>query len=223
MRAPGPVSAPLEKIRLRGYWRSSSSWRVRIMLGLKGLAWEHVGVHLLEGDHRSEAHRALNPLEQVPVLEWEEDGERHVLTQSLAMASYLDARVPEPPLLPPAPLDRARVWELAEIVNSGIQPHQNSRTLKRIDALGGDRVAWAREAVAFGLAALEARARATAGRYLYGDAVSLADVCLAPQLFGARRFGVELAALPTLTRVEAACLELEAFQRAVPEKQPDAF
>lgn len=217
------MSAALTNLRLRGYWRSSSSWRVRIMLGLKGLAWEHVGVHLLEGDHRSDAHRALNPLEQVPVLEWEESGVRHVLTQSLAIASYLDARVPEPPLLPAAPLDRARVWELAEIVNSGIQPHQNSRTLQRIEALGGDRGAWAREAVAFGLQALEARAASTAGRFLYGDAVGLADVCLVPQLFGARRFGVDVDALPTLTRVEAACLELPAFQEAVPEKQPDAF
>ncbi|MEM1417281.1 MAG: maleylacetoacetate isomerase [Myxococcota bacterium] len=213
----------LEHVRLRGYWRSSSSWRVRIMLGLKGVPWEHVGVHLLRGEHTKDDHRALSPLEQVPVLEWVEDGETRTMTQSLAIASYLDARVPEPPLLPAEPLARARVWELAEMINSGIQPHQNSRTLQRVEAIGGDRVAWAHEAVAFGLGALEWRATRTAGRFLHGDVVSLADVCLVPQLFGARRFGVEMSALPTLERIEAACMEMEAFQEAVPEKQPDAF
>jgi maleylpyruvate isomerase len=212
-------------MRLYGYWRSSSSWRVRIALHLKGIAFDYVPVHLLHegGEHRRDDHRARNPMEQVPVLELvTPDGQRWHLAQSLAILEYLEEVKPDPPLLPRDPLQRARVRELAEIVNAGVQPFQNLAVQQHVKELGGDPAAWTRHYVGKGLAALEARARVTAGRYLVGDEVSFADACLVPQLYSARRFGVELTACPTLVRIDAALAELPAFQAAHADRQPDA-
>lgn len=208
-------------MKLYGYWRSSSAWRVRIGLALKGVEVEHVPVHLVSdgGQQHTADHRMRNPLRQVPVLEI--DGPVY-LSQSLAILTWLDETFPEPSLLPGDAVQRARIWQLAEVVNAGIQPLQNLRVLQKLEARGVDKAAWGREVIAEGLAGLEAMAAATAGRYMVGDQVSLADICLVPQLYNARRFGVELSPLPTLVRVEAACEALDAFQVAHPDRQPDA-
>jgi maleylpyruvate isomerase len=155
----------------------------------------------------------------VPALELD-DG--RLLSQSLAILEYLEETIANPPLLPRDPYLRARCRQLGELVNAGIQPLQNTGPQQRLKALGVDEVAWSRHFIAQGLAALAATAEPTAGKFLVGDTVTLADVCLVPQLYNARRFGVDLTLIPLLGRVEAACLELEAFQLAQPDRQPDA-
>ena len=225
------------KLRLYSYWRSSASHRVRIGLELKGLAYEYVAVHLLHQEQLGEAHRAKNPMAQVPVLEvTEDDGTVRTMTQSLAILEYLDECWPEPPILPSLPhlhgagaaadrhsaFLRARCRALAEIINSGIQPFQNLATLREIKALGGDEQAWARGRIAAGLAAFEALARDVSAGFSVGDAPTIADCCLVPQLEAARRFGVDLAKHDLLLAIEQRCLALPAFQRAAPQAQPDA-
>jgi len=210
-------------MRLSSYWRSSSAWRVRIGLELKGIAHELVLVHLLRGggEQNQPDFGHKNPMGQVPVLEVDGPNGVFRLTQSMAILEYLDEVVPEPPLLPANPELRARVRELAEIVNSGIQPLQNLRFLREVKALGADPFPATRAYITTGLAALERHAVESAGRYLVGDSVTLADVYLVPQLYTARRFGVELEPYPTLLRVETACEALPAFQRAHANAQPD--
>jgi maleylpyruvate isomerase len=211
------------KLVLQNYWRSSSSHRVRIGLAIKGLTYEYVAVNLLKRDQDSDPFTARNPLRQVPLLEvTEDDGTTVSLTQSIAILEYLDDRFPEHPLLPSDPLRRARARQLAEIVNSGIQPFQNLSILMKVKALGSDEIAWAREFISKGLRAYELVATETAGAFSVGDSPTLADCCLVPQLAGARRFGVELANHSFLLRIEERCLELESFKSAAPDRQPDA-
>ncbi len=218
-----PAEAAPSDLVLYSYWRSSSSWRVRIGLELKGLAWEYRAVDLRAGAQRSDAHLARNPTGQVPVLAFRQGGAQRHLVQSMAILEWLEERFPSPPLLPRDPEGRARVRALAEHVNSGIQPFQNSATLRwlREHERGLDE-RWVRHWLASGLRALEAAVRDGAGRFCHGDAPSLADVTLVPQLYGARRFGVDVAPFPTLLRVEEACRALEPFRRAEPAAQPDA-
>lgn len=206
-------------MRLYAYWRSSSAWRVRIALHLKGIDHEIAPVDLLKGEHRSPEHLARSPLGQIPVLELE-DGT--CLTQSMAILGYLDAVAPNPRLVPADPLDAARVWALAEVVNAGTQPLQNMSLLARVEALGGDRLAWGREVIGDGLTALQALSAPHRGDFLWGDTVTLADVLLVPQLYNARRFGLDLSAYQPLVAIEARCEALPAFQRAHPSAQPDA-
>jgi maleylpyruvate isomerase len=210
-------------VKLFGYWRSSSAYRVRIALNLKALRYENVPVHLLRGggEQHAAGFSALNPLEQVPVLEVDEGDGPFRLSQSVAIIEYLEERFPDPPLLPRDARTRARVRQLVEVVNSGIQPFQNLSTLARV-APAIDGRAFAREFNERGLSALEALAPGSAGAYLVGDEVSIADVFLVPQLYAARRFAVELEPYPTLLRVEAALGALPAFQAAHPDRQPDA-
>ncbi|HEU4728813.1 MAG TPA: maleylacetoacetate isomerase [Kofleriaceae bacterium] len=212
------------KLVLHNYWRSSASHRVRIGLGLKGLAFEYVAIDVRGGAQDREAYRALNPMAQVPTLEITgDDGARYSLTQSLAILEYLDERWPDPPILPGEPYLRARARMLAEIVNAGIQPMQNTKTIRRIKQLGGDDAAWARPFIADGLAAFARLAEDTAGAFCIGDSPTIADICLVPQLGAARRYGVELGpALDRLLAIEARCLALPAFANAMPEQQPDA-
>jgi maleylpyruvate isomerase len=207
---------------LYDYWRSSSAWRVRIALHWKGIAFERRIVNLIKdgGEQNDPAFRALNPLGQVPVLI--PDGSARPLTQSMAIISYLEERFPTPPLLPADPFLRARARQLAEMVNAGIQPFQNAGTQAQVKALGGDPIAWAREFNVRGLAALEAASQETEGRFLVGDAPTIADVYLIPQLHSARRWSVELAPYPTLLRVEATCASLPAFAAAHADAQSDA-
>lgn len=213
-------------MKLHGYWRSTSTWRVRIALAHKGLPYEYVPVNLAPAVREQDApgFERLSPLRQVPVLEWEEGGAVVRLTQSMAILEFLEEKHPEPPLLSERPLPRARTRELAEMINSGIQPLQNTSVLLRVERLAGAEAArqWVRDVVGRGLEAVEARARAVAGRHAVGDAVTLADVLLVPQLDAARRFGVDLDPYPTLRAIEAACSELPAFRAAHPSMMPDA-
>ncbi len=211
------------RIALYSYWRSSSSWRVRIALHLKGVAFEYRAVDLRQGVQFSDEHRGRNPMSQVPVLEVEQTGRTNHLCQSMAILEWLEERFPTPPLLPGGDYERARVRALAEHVNSGIQPYQNLAALTwlkgRSPGLESD---WVKHWLASGLGRLEAAVKDGAGRFCHGDSVTFADLYLVPQLTSARRFGVDLAPCPTLLRVEAACRELEAFAMAQPEAQPDA-
>ena len=208
-------------MRLHGFYRSSAAWRVRIALGLKGLAYETVSHQLRRGEQRAADYLALNPQGLVPALEL--DGGQ-VLTQSLAICEYLDEAFPQPPLLPKDPLARADARALALIIACDIHPIQNLKILRRLgeNGLGEEAVqGWARAVIAEGLGAYEQRLALTAGRFSCGDAPSLADVFLVPQLGNARRFGVPQE-WPRILAVEAACQALPAFAAAVPEAQPDA-
>jgi maleylpyruvate isomerase len=205
-------------MKLHNFWRSSASWRVRIALAYKQLPYEYVAVNL-RGEQHGDHYRAINPMEQVPTLELD-DGRR--LSQSIAILEYLEETVPEPPLLPPDPYLRARARQLAELVNSGIQPLQNTYPQRMLKERGVDEREWVRHFITRGLAALAASAEATAGKFLVGDAPTFADVCLVPQLSFARRFDIDGRAWPLLARVEEACMALPAFQSAHGDRQPDA-
>lgn len=213
-------------MRLWTYWRSSAAYRVRIALALKGLVPEQVPVHLVRdgGEQHADAYRAVHPQGLVPALE----DEGRVLVQSLAILEYLEERHPEPPLLPRDPGARARVRGLAQLVACEIHPLNNLRVHAYLrDVLGQDedaRQAWYRHWVGLGLDALERLLAGSpeTGRFCHGDAPTFADCCLVPQLYNARRFGCDLGGAPTVTRIEAACLALPAFDRARPEAQPDA-
>lgn len=210
---------------LHGYWRSSAAYRVRIGLGLKGLAWQDRPVHLVRdgGQQHSAAHAALNPQQLVPVLE--HDG--RVLTQSLAILEYLDEAFPDTPaLLPADPAGRARVRALAQLVACDVHPLNNLRVMQYLGrVLAADEeacLAWTRHWMAEGFAAMEALLAAQPGRFCHGDVPGLADCCLIPQLYNARRFNLDLAPYPQLRTVEQACQALPAFAAALPEAQPDA-
>ncbi|MDQ4087962.1 MAG: maleylacetoacetate isomerase [Pseudomonadota bacterium] len=203
-------------LRLYDYYRSSASYRVRIALNLKRVEYEAVPVNLLEGEQKGEAYRRRNPQAFVPMLE--ADGLR--LTQSLAIIGWLEARFPEPRLLPENPADAAHVRALALTVACDIHPLNNLRVLKRLAASGLDQQArdeWYRHWVSEGFAALEALAAPRSGRFLFGDAPTLADVCLVPQMFNARRFDVPLEGYPTLVRADAEANRHEAFAAAHPD------
>jgi len=208
-------------MKLYGYWRSSSAWRVRTALAFKGIEVEHVPVHLVKdgGQQFSSAFVAKNPMAEVPVLELD-DGE--LLTQSVAILEYLEETYPTPPLLPAEPLLRARVRTLVQIVNSGIQPLQNRVVLTELARGGLVADDWARYFIKRGLTAFEQRAARDRGAFSVGDTPTFADVYLVPQLFNARRFGLPLEGYPTLVRIEERCYELPAFQKARPENQSDA-
>ena len=214
------------KLRLHNYWRSSASHRVRIALGLKELAYEYVVVDILTSTQRSPDYRAKNPMQQVPTLEVREsdddDGAVHFLQQSLPIIEFLDERFGGPSLLPADPFLRARARALAEIVNSGIQPLQNLTTTNQIKAIGGDAAVWPKSFIADGLAAFEDAARDTAGKFCVGDAPTIADLFLVPQLASARRFGVDITHHDLLLGIEQRCMALPAFADAMPDRQPDA-
>jgi maleylacetoacetate isomerase len=214
----------MAKLTLYTYWRSSASHRVRIALGYKGLAYEPVYVNLLEGEQRKEEYKRLNPMGYLPCLVV--DGVKFV--ESTAILELLEELHPEPPLLPKKPEDRARVRALVQIVNSGIQPLQNLTVLDRIGDDKERRLEWLRHFITRGLAAWEALATrfaeetASKGPYAYGDAFTSADVLLVPQLYAARRFGIDLSPYPTILRVDEATRELPFVKAAHPDAQPDA-
>lgn len=210
-------------MKLYTYFRSSAAFRVRIALNLKGLAYEPVFVHLAKGEHRAAAYATVNPQALLPTLELD-DGTR--LTQSLAIIEYLDEKHPQKPLLPKDAQERARVRSLSYLIASEIHPLNNLRVLqhlKRALNQSEDQVnAWYRHWIADGLAKLEAELASSKGRFCHGDTPTMADCCLVPQIFNAKRYQSDLAPYPQTMRVFEACMHLEAFDRAQPSKQPDA-
>jgi maleylacetoacetate isomerase len=212
-------------VKLYTFFRGSSPFRVRIALNLKGLAYESAFVHLGKGEQRKPEYAAVNPQSLVPALELD-DGQ--VLTQSLAILEYLDEVRPQPPLLPRDALGRARVRALSLIVACEIHPLNNARTLaylrKGMRHSEEEVNEWYRHWVADGLAKLEGslvRFPGT-GRFCHGDAPTMADCCLVPQVFNAKRYACDSAPYPTVMRIFDECMKLEAFDRAQPAKQPDA-
>lgn len=218
-------------MKLYGYWRSSSAYRVRIALNLKGVEVSHVPVHLARdgGEHNTPAYRALNPAARVPCLVLD-DG--RALTQSLAIIDYLETLRPAPALLPADPFERARVRAFAETIACDIQPLGNLSVLAHLRAeLGQDdaetaarAAAWAAHWIARGFTALE-ETLVRAGppqAFAFGDAPTLADVVLTPQMYNARRFGVDLAPFPRLAALDETARAHPAFAAAAPERQVDA-
>jgi|SRR5262245_797598 len=211
-------------LKLHGYFRSSAAYRCRIALNLKGLAHETASVHLIKdgGQHNAPAYRALNPQALVPTLE--HDGK--VITQSVAIIEYLEEIHPEPPLLPGDAERRARIRAFALAIACDIHPINNLRVLNYLKGplqQGQAAVdAWYRHWVETGLAACEALLPATASRFCFGDHPTLADICLVPQMYNARRLSCGLSGLPRLVAIDKSCLTLPAFASAAPEAQPDA-
>lgn len=211
-------------MKLYNYFRSSASFRVRIALALKGLPYDYVAVHLVKGEHKQDKYAAVLPSALVPTLETDDGA---LLGQSMAIIEYLDEVHPQPALLPGDPLGRAQVRALAQLIACEIHPLNNLRVLKYLvrelkveeEAKNG----WYRHWVRSGLEAFERElARLPAGRFCFGDTPTLADCCLVPQVYNARRFGLDLSPYPTIVRIEQACLALPEFQAARPEAQPDA-
>jgi maleylacetoacetate isomerase len=220
------TSSATSEFALYGYFRSSAAFRVRIALNLKGIAAEQIPVHLLRGggEQHGGDYRALNPQGLVPTLV--HDG--HAIGQSLAIIEYLDEIKPEPPLLPRETLGRARVRQIAYAIACDIHPLNNLRVLLYLrDKFAVDeptRAEWQRHWMAKGFAALETLLAGSpeTGAYCHGDAPTLADICLIPQLANARRVELDLSAYPTLTRIETHALSHPAFEAALPKNQPDA-
>lgn len=213
------------KLKLYAYFRSSASYRARIALNLKGVPYEILPIHLLKdgGEQRTPEYKRLNPMAQVPALVFP-DG--RVISQSTAILEYLEERYPKPALMPQDPWERAKVREIAQLINSGIQPLQNIGVTQELTRLygAGERAVfeWNAHWIRKGFDGLEPLLRTTAGSYCVGSQLSLAECFLIPQVFNARRFEIDLSRYPTIARIDALCRTQKAFQDAAPEKQPDA-
>ena len=211
-------------MKLFDYFRSSAAYRVRIVLNLKGIDYQHTGINLLKGEDGTDDYRAINPQGLVPSLQ---DG-ADTLTQSLAICEYLEETHPTPALLPGTALERARIRALAQMVACDIHPVNNLRILKYLTGELGvteeQKLTWYRHWISEGFTALEALLSSSTetGQYCHGDSITLADVCLIPQVYNARRFKLDLTPFPTIERIEQQCLIHNAFEQAIPENQPDA-
>jgi len=211
-------------MKLYGYYRSSASYRIRIILNLKGIEWENHPVMLNRDEHRADEFKVIHPMKLVPVL----DTGEAVLGQSPAIAEYLEETCPTPPLLPPEPKRRAQVRELQNLIGCDIHPLQNLRVLKHLRAEFGQDdpgvFAWCRKWITAGFEAYETLAaeRSETGRYSVGDSLTLADAWLIPQLYNANRFELDLEPFPTIVGIGRHCLALEPVAAAHPDRQPDA-
>jgi maleylacetoacetate isomerase/maleylpyruvate isomerase len=210
-------------LRLYGYWRATAPYRVRIGLELKGLAFESAPVNLLKAEQRGDPYGALNPQHLVPTL----DADGVLITQSLAILEWLEETHPSPPLLPREPAARAVVRAMAAIVACDIHPLNNLRVLQALGELGAPmggpaQAAWGKRWIEDGFAALDPMVARHGGGFAFGEAPTLADCCLIPQIWSSSRFGVEMAAFPALAAVAQRAATHPAFIAAHPERQPDA-
>ncbi|XP_051725397.1 maleylacetoacetate isomerase isoform X2 [Ctenopharyngodon idella] len=201
---------------LYGYFRSSCSWRVRIAFALKGIEYEQKPVNLIKdgGQQLTDQFKAINPMQQVPAVTI--DG--ITLSQSLAIIQYIEETRPEPRLLPADPKQRAHVRIICDIIASGIQPLQNLYVIQKI---GAEKVQWAQHFINRGFGALEPILKQTAGKYCVGDEISMADICLVPQVYNAERFKVDMSQFPTIRRLNQTLIEIDAFKVSHPSHQPD--
>ncbi|XP_066526186.1 maleylacetoacetate isomerase isoform X2 [Hoplias malabaricus] len=201
---------------LHGYFRSSCSWRVRIAFALKNIEYDQIPVNLVKdgGQQLTDQFKALNPMKQVPAVTI--DG--ITLSQSLAIIQYIDETRPGPRLLPADPKRRAQVRMISDLIASGIQPLQNLYVIQKIEA---EKVQWAQHFINRGFEALEPILKQTAGKYCVGDEISMADICLVPQVYNAQRFKVDINQFPTIKQLNQALMELEAFKVSHPSCQPD--
>lgn len=206
---------------LHGYWRSSAAYRVRISLNIKGIAYRQIAHDLRAGEQHDPAYRTIAPHGLVPALE--HDG--RTLIESPAILEWIEARWPEPPLLPPSPEDAAQVRALAALIGCDIHPLNNLRVLNRLrsqfDASNAQVKGWIAHWVHEGLAAAETMIGASGGAFAFGDTPTLADCYLVPQVYNAERYNVDLAAFPRVLAAAAAARALPAFAAAHPEVQPD--
>ncbi len=214
-------------LKLYSYWRSTASYRVRIALNLKQLDYEIVPVHLVKegGEQHLPDYQQLNPARLLPTLV--DDDEDIILNQSLSIITYLDERYPQPaPLLPAHAVEKARVTALAQDIACDIQPLGNLRVLNalksRFSASQDDVAQWAAHWIERGFEGIEQRLQTQAGKYCFDFDVTLADICLVPQVYNAKRFGVDMSQYPLISKIADNCNRLPAFERALPENQPDA-
>lgn len=211
-------------LKLYGYWRSSAAYRVRIALHLKQIPFEQESVNLAPAirAHQSNEFKAINPQMRVPALKTP-DG---ILTQSMAILEWIEETYPENPLLPDTAMERAKCRALADIIACDVHPLNNPSVLgalkNDLGATESQRATWYADWIHRGFAALEVFAKERAGDFLCGDVPSLAEICLIPQMYNARRFNVDLTGFPNLVSIDVACLNLAPFQAAIPENQPDA-
>jgi maleylacetoacetate isomerase len=211
-------------MKLHGYWRSSAAYRVRIALNLKGVQVEHCPVHLINngGEQHSASYQLLNPSELVPTLE---EGELS-LNQSLAIIQYLEDSYPQTPLYPKDPAQKAAVMAFALDIACDIHPLNNLRVLQYLTgplALSeAEKMQWIQHWLAVGFSALESRLQQTARRYCFGDQITVADLCLVPQVYNALRFQLDMTNYPQISAIYQRCNEVEAFAKAAPERQVDA-
>jgi maleylacetoacetate isomerase len=209
---------------LHDFWRSSAAYRVRIALHLKGLSFTQASHSLLQGEHRTTEFLSINPQGLIPALQSGGD----IVTQSLAIIEYLDETHPEQPLLPAGPADRATVRAMALSVACDIHPLNNLRVLNYLRSEFGANdeavTRWIRQWIGVGFEALEVQVKrwSTDGRHCFGDRPTLADACLVPQMYNARRFGCDLTPYPVIVGIDAHCRSLAPFVKAAPEAQPDA-
>lgn len=208
---------------LYGYYRSSASYRVRIILNYKNITYENIAVHLVNsgGEQNLENYQKINKLQQVPSLVHD----NNKLSQSMAIAQYLEDLYPQPALIPQNPVDKAYVLQICEIINSGIQPLHNLSVLQKMkQSLGAspeESAEWCKFWVTKGLNALEIKLQERAGKFSLGDSINLADTFIVPQLYSAQRYGLSLDALPLLQKIETNTNLIEGFIKAHPSKQAD--
>ena len=206
-------------MKLYGYYRSSASYRIRIVLNVKGISWEYISVRLDKGEQLEAEHSERNPMKLVPVLDTGDE----CLAQSVAIAEYLEETHPSPPLMPSDPIQKAQLREMVQIIASDIQPIANLRVLKHVQPhfAAND---WANNWIERGFEAFEVRAakRSSDGQFSFGDSLSLADVFLMPQVYNAERFGLDMTPFPIIRSIAEHCSTIDAIAKAHPSLQPDA-
>jgi maleylacetoacetate isomerase len=211
---------------LYSYWRSSCSWRIRIVLNLKKINYEIYPINLLKSEQKNEKFAELNPFKKVPAFsfEVEEQGQtkKILLQESSAICEFLEENFSEINVLPKDTIDRAQVRAVCSHIACNIQPIQNLPVLNRIEELGFNKAEWAKEWITKGLKDLDNMVTSCRGKYCFGDKITLADAFLVPQLYNARRFNIEMGQFPNLVEIEANLKEIEAFRLASPENQPDS-